>query len=122
MKSIKIKHKEAVYILDYKKRHLLEKFFGVWRLQLTCTNSGKITCDMKWWFYILMFLPLHFLVLISCIWEGGLSAFEIIPRRLHNYTYSGANHWLELNTFWENEKHLGLLQKTLNERKELKDD
>lgn len=108
MKPIRIKHKEAVYILDYKKRHLLEKFFGVWRLQLTCTNSGKITCDMKWWFYILMFLPLHFLVLISCIWEGGLSAFEIIPRRLHNYTYSGAQvigsnltHFGKMKSIWD---------------------
>jgi len=89
MKPIKIKHKEAMYILDFHRKYLFEKFFCIWRLQITCANAGKLTCDMKWWFYILAFLPLHFLVLVSCLWNGGLSSFDIISRRLHTYRPSG---------------------------------
>ena len=89
MKPIKIKHKEAIYILNFHKRHLFEKLFCVWHLQITCANAGKLTCDMRWWFYILAFLPLHFLVLLGCLWNGGLRDFEILPRRFSYYAKSG---------------------------------
>ena len=32
--------------------------------------------------YILLFIPIHLLVAVVCLWDGGLREFEICPRQL----------------------------------------
>lgn len=32
--------------------------------------------------YILLFIPIHLLVVVMCLWDGGLREFEICPRQL----------------------------------------
>jgi hypothetical protein len=41
---------------------------------------------VKWWFYILIFIPLHLLNAVICVWDGGLKEFEIQKRHVqHDY-------------------------------------
>lgn len=35
---------------------------------------------MKWWFYILVFIPLHICKLFCVLWDGGLRDFSIVSR------------------------------------------
>ena len=35
---------------------------------------------MYWWTYILMFIPVHLLNLIMCLWDGGIKEFSIEKR------------------------------------------
>lgn len=32
--------------------------------------------------YILLFIPIHLLVVVMCLWDGGLCEFKICPRQL----------------------------------------
>lgn len=38
------------------------------------------TCKVRWPFYIAMFIPIHLINLVICLWDGGLKEFEIQPR------------------------------------------
>lgn len=33
--------------------------------------------QIKWWFYMLIFIPMHIFDLCICLWDGGLKTFEI---------------------------------------------
>ena len=37
---------------------------------------------INWFFYLLMFIPLHLLQALYCMWDGGLREFEIEGRFL----------------------------------------
>lgn len=43
-------------------------------------------CKISWPMYLLLFLPVHLLQLLVCLWDGGLKEFEIAGRHLgHDY-------------------------------------
>ena len=44
---------------------------------------------MKWWAYILFFIPLHVLVFIWRLWDGGLKEFRIESRKIQSYAITG---------------------------------
>lgn len=84
MKMMKIKYEDAAYIRRYKKRHTFEKYFCKWFLVERSTNSGKMKMYVKWWAYILLFIPVHIAQACVCIWDGGLKEFSIEPRCVYN--------------------------------------
>lgn len=45
-------------------------------------------CEVSWPVYLIIFLPVHLLQALYCIWDGGLKEFEIYSRHLgHNYFF-----------------------------------
>lgn len=87
----KIKYKDAAYICRYKKEHPKEKYFCNWYIQKTSDSSGKMELYVKWWFYILTFIPVHILQAFWCMWDGGLREFSFEPRRIQSHNVIGFN-------------------------------
>jgi hypothetical protein len=77
---MKIKYEDAAYIRRYKKVHHGEKYFCKWYLTGKNNNYGYMNLYIKWWAYLLMFIPIHIIKAIACIWDGGLKEFAIEPR------------------------------------------
>lgn len=50
--------------------------------------------EVQLWFYILIFIPLHLIQVIICLWDGGLKTFEIANRYLTcDYCPWGSPNW-----------------------------
>ena len=77
----KIKYEEAAYIRRYKKNHLMERLFCVWYIQKINEVSGRMELYVKWWFYLLTFIPIHIFKLLGCMWDGGLKEFKFESRK-----------------------------------------
>lgn len=82
---MKITYKEAAYIRRYKKKHFMEKHFCDWNLVMVNDCSGYMRLYIKWWFYILIFIPAHILKMFLCMWDGGLKHFCLESREC-NYS------------------------------------
>lgn len=89
MKMIKIKYEDAAYILGYIKVHYGEKYFCNWYLENKYDNCGDMRMDIKWWFYILTFIPVHIIKMVVCLWNGGLKKFSIDSRNTRYDTVIG---------------------------------
>ena len=77
---MKIKYEDAAYIRRYKKRHTFEKYFCNCFLLNRNTISGDMKLYVKWWAYLILFIPLHIVKACACIWDGGLKEFSIDSR------------------------------------------
>ena len=57
-----------------------------------------LTEEIKLWFYILTFIPVHLTQLVLCIWDGGLKTFGVNSRIvLQNYLPCGSARWKGAN-------------------------
>ena len=86
---MRITFNEANYIMRRKKPHRLERMFCYWTIQKANNSSGWLYCYIKWWVYILCFIPAHALVFICRLWDGGLKEFRIEPREIHSFVIIG---------------------------------
>ena len=80
---MKIKYEDAAYIYRYKNRHIFEKYFCNWFLIEKGQNFGYMRMYVKWWAYIILFIPIHIVKACACIWDGGLREFRIESRCVH---------------------------------------
>ena len=85
----KIKYEDAAYICRYQKEHFKEKYCCNWYIQKTSDTWGKMDLYVKWWFYILTFIPVHVLQAFWCMWDGGLREFSFEPRRIQSHNVIG---------------------------------
>ena len=83
---MKITYEEASYIRRYDKKHFMERYFYDWYIEKINDCSGYMRLYMKWWFYILAFIPATILQILLCMWDGGLKSFCFQPREL-DYSY-----------------------------------
>ncbi len=77
---MKIKYEDAAYIRRYKKPHIFEKYFCNWFLVNRSKSSGGMRMYVKWWAYIILFIPVHIAKAFAYMWDGGLKDFSIEPR------------------------------------------
>lgn len=77
---MKITYEEAAYIRGYKQKHFMEKHFCDWYIEKVGDCSGHMKLRVKWWFYILAFIPAHIIQAFLCMWDGGLKEFGFEPR------------------------------------------
>ena len=89
MEMKKIKHSEAAYILCWKRPHLFVKYCCIWKIGMNEPITGRIVCNMRWWMYVLLFIPMHIIKFNLCLWDGGIKNFCIEPRIIHNYNIIG---------------------------------
>ena len=85
----KISFAQANYILRRKEKHSFERLFCDWKINVTSPNTGYITCTIKWWVYALLFLPVHLVTFIYCLWDGGIKEFRVQSREVHHYNSCG---------------------------------
>lgn len=76
----KIKYNDAAYILGYKGKHFIGKYFCNWTLIKRDDNNIEIYGKIKMWLYILLFLPSCLFQIFYLMWDGGLKEFEIENR------------------------------------------
>lgn len=89
---VKIKYSDAAYIYRYRKEHFMEKHFGVWYIEKRNETHGTMALYVKWWFYLLTFIPAHILKLLYCAWDGGLKEFSIERRLVSCDNIIGLSH------------------------------
>lgn len=41
-------------------------------------------CDIPLWLYLIIFVPVHLLQALYCMWDGGLCEFTIEGRHIHH--------------------------------------
>ena len=80
---MKIKYEDAAYIRKYNKRHIFEKYFCNWFLVNRSKSCGHMRMYVKWWAYIILFIPVHIVKVCAYIWDGGLKDFKVEPRCVH---------------------------------------
>lgn len=79
----KITYTDFHKLAGYTKIHYL--------MRVTCSFYGQdgltyqIWAKMKWFWYILFFVPIHIAKLFYVLWDGGLRDFEIEPRWITTY-------------------------------------
>lgn len=45
-------------------------------------NGFRRDCQISWPVYLIIFIPVHLLQALCCMWDGGLKEFEICPPHL----------------------------------------
>ena len=82
----KISYKDAAFIFNYKKNHPVEKYCCTWTAMLDNNVSGWMKLYYKWWFYIILFLPISLVTFVYCLYDGGIRDFEL-PKRFCDLQY-----------------------------------
>ena len=85
----KISYKDFAYLMNYELRHPFIKY---------CCNcyvierdaSVILTAKVKWIFYILLFIPIHIIIFLYSLWDGGIKNFELWERTITNL------HWFDI--------------------------
>ena len=85
-----ITYEDAAFILKYEKHHWFLHWFCDWFAQMYNNNEGAISCYLKWWAYILLFLPYCITQFFYLLWDGGIKDFEILPRLANFYHMTGS--------------------------------
>jgi hypothetical protein len=58
--------------------------------------------QIKWWFYLLILLPMHIVDLCVCLWDGGLKTFEIQKNPVNSDKIGkGTKSWERANDIYE---------------------
>lgn len=65
--------------------------------------------EVKLWAYLTLFIPMHLLQFIHCLWDGGLKEFRILGRYIAcDYLHWGSVAWKSANkilkTYEENKE------------------
>ena len=83
---MKISYHEYKEILGLKKEHFIQKLMNY---ELVFAGHGACTVKtyIPLWLYILAFIPMHLVVALICVWDGGLKEFEIQPRYLTRWSF-----------------------------------
>ena len=78
----KISYDEAAFIRRYKKKHRFEMYFCNWYIEKKNPNCGYMKLYMKKWVYMLLFIPIHVLTFLYCLWDGGIKEMSFHPRMM----------------------------------------
>lgn len=85
----KISYNDVAYICRYKEKHFFEKYFCNHYIWMNNSNEGMMKCNMKIWFYILIFIPIHIIDFVYLLWNGGIKHFEITPINISTRNITG---------------------------------
>lgn len=85
----RVSYDDIRYIGRYKRDSFFERYFCNWYISMSNQNEGWIKCEIKWWFYLITFIPFCLIIFIGCLWDGGIKNFGIEPRTIHHYNITG---------------------------------
>ena len=88
---MKINYEQAKYISAFKQPHWFQAHCCDWEIWLENQNSGYISCSVKWWVHLLLFVPAIIANLFLCIWDGGIKSFTstTLSRNISCYCITG---------------------------------
>jgi hypothetical protein len=98
----KITYDDWIYINKYNYAAKWLRHLCVYTL--TREPNGRFRREQRigWPVYLILFIPVHILQAISCIWDGGLKEFEIIERYLGgDWTMPGCEPFDRAKEVWE---------------------
>lgn len=82
----RISQKEWEYLGKYNYAAKWARPFCSYSIEKIDDNEYHRNCDIGWFLYLVLFIPVHLLQALCCMWDGGLKEFEICPRHLgHDY-------------------------------------
>lgn len=104
MSKIKITTKEAMFI-ETRKKTLHPFLLNCYLEKNENNNTYTITHVVKLIPYLILFIPIHLIQIISLLWDGGLKEFSIITRCTHRNTmmeggYKGPSHFRNAEEVW----------------------
>jgi hypothetical protein len=82
MIKMKINLKDWTYIGVYNPAVKWVRRFCDYKLMLEKNGNFKREVKIGIIPYIIMFMPVHLIVFVNCLWDGGLKEFEIQKRHL----------------------------------------
>ena len=82
MKKKKITREEWEYIGIYNPAAKWLRPYCSYTLEKIDSGGFRRQCKIGWIMYLLMFIPIHLLQALCCMWDGGLREFEIESRHL----------------------------------------
>lgn len=72
-------------------------------LEETEGGNYEVITEMKMIPYLLLFIPVHFVQMLQCIWDGGLITFKISSRRFGRVHFSwGSECWKKAEEIMKN--------------------
>lgn len=86
---MKISYKDFAYLMNYELRHPFIKYCGDCYV-MEQDASVILTAKVKWFFYILLFIPIHIIIFFYCLWDGGIKNFGRWERTLTSL------HWFDI--------------------------
>lgn len=82
----RISQKEWEYISKYNPAAEWLRPLCSYSIEKIDDNEYHRNCDIGLLVYLVLFIPIHLLQALWCMWDGGLKEFEIGPRHLgHDY-------------------------------------
>lgn len=68
-------------------------------------NGFRRDCRISWPLYLLLFIPVHLIQALYCMWDGGLKELELASRYIGSdyYTEHGENYiyYEKVKELWE---------------------
>lgn len=72
-------------------------------LEETEGGNYEVITEIKTLPYLLLFIPVHLVELVKCIWDGGLIAFELVSKHIGRVHYSwGSECWKKADEIMKN--------------------
>lgn len=72
-------------------------------LEETAGGNYEVITEIKLLPYLLLFIPVHLVELIKCIWDGGLITFELTSKYVGRVHYSwGSECWEKAEKIMKN--------------------
>lgn len=85
---IKLKYYDASYILDYKQFHPIQKYFFQWKISSCGKHIKRLECDIKLSVFIIIYIPMLFIIFLYYLWNEGLRHFSFpTSRNIYRYTF-----------------------------------
>ena len=72
-------------------------------LEETEGGNYEVVTEVKTLPYLLLFIPVHLIELVRCIWDGGLITFELVSKYVGRVHYSwGSECWKKADEIMKN--------------------
>lgn len=81
-----ISYNDYRYIMGLKKKPTFIQKLLKYELLVT-DGYAEIKVSMPIWLYLLVFIPVHIIVALSCVWDGGLKSFEFVSIDITTWTF-----------------------------------
>ena len=105
MEKKRITRKEWEYIGKYNPAAKWLRPLCSYSLEKSFNGCFCRECKISWPVYLVIFIPVHILQLLYCLWDGGLKEFEIESRSLgYKVFHSYDSAYTQAKEIWEKHK------------------
>ena len=81
-----ISYNDYRYIMNLKKKPIFIQKLLKYEL-LVVDGYARVKVSTPMCLYLLAFIPVHLVIALLCVWDGGLKSFEFESREVANWTF-----------------------------------